>query len=98
MRRAVKTFLIALVGAGIGWLLASMFEPERVYGYVIFFMGFPFGWSFLGRHFGHLLSNNLALMVTVFAFRVVLAGVIGFVILLIEMLLSLIEVFTHGGE
>lgn len=98
MRRAVKTFLIALVGAFIGWLIGSMFEPERVYGYIIFFMGFPFGWSFLGRHVGYLLSNNFALMATVFVFRVVLAGVIGFVILLIEMLRSIVEVFTHGGE
>lgn len=98
MKRAVKTFFIALFGAFLGWLLGSMFEPESIYGYVIFFMGFPFGWSFLGKYVGHLVSTNFALMATIFIFRVIVAGIIGFVILPIELILSLIEVFTGGGE
>lgn len=98
MGRAVKTCLIAGVGAFVGWMIGGMFAPERIYGYIIFFMGFPFGWSFLGKYVGHLLSTNFALMATVFVVRVMLAGFIGWVILPIELIRSLAEVFTKRGE
>lgn len=98
MARAVKTFLIAAVGAFVGWMIGGMFDPERIYGYIIFFMGFPFGWSFLGKHVGHLLSTNFALMATVFVVRCMLAGFIGWVILPIEIIRSVVEVFSKRGE
>lgn len=98
MKRALKTAFIALAGACIGYIIGSIAEPERIYGYVIFFMGFPFGWSFLSRHIGTLISTNFALMATVFLIKVVLSGIIGWVILPVEIVMSVVEVLSKGKE
>lgn len=98
MKRLLKTVACALVGALLGYIIAEMFDPTSVKSFVWFFAGVPCGWIFLGRYFGHLVSTNLAMMLFFFTMRVLLAGLLGWVLMPIEVIRSLIEVFTGSEE
>lgn len=98
MKRVLKTVLMSLVGAFLGWLLGSMFDSEGVTGWVWFFMGVPFGWVFLGKYFGHLVTTNLPMMAFIMTVRVVLAGLIGWVLIPIELIRALIEALSKKKE
>lgn len=93
MGRLIKTIAMALVGAIIGLVIGTVFDPADYMYWVWFFMGVPAGWSFLENWFGHLLSRSLPLMLFLLTMRVVLAGLIGWVLIPIEIVRSLIDVF-----
>lgn len=98
MKRVLKTVGIAFIGAALGWLIGTIFDGDDVMWWVWFFMGVPAGWIFLGKYFGRLISKNLALMAFLLTMRVVLAGLIGWVIIPIELVRSLVDVFGKKGE
>ncbi len=99
MKRALKTALIAMLGAFIGYIVAGIFGDEKIYGYVICFMGFPFGWSFFNKYIGiRIISTNIAFMAMIFLVKAALSIMACWVILTIELVRSLVEVFKKGKE
>lgn len=98
MKRLLKTVAFALVGALMGYVFGFVFDSESTMYWTWFFAGVPFGWSFLNRYFGHLVSTSLSTTVFLFIMRVVLAGVLGWILIPVEIIRSLIEFFTGTGE
>lgn len=99
MKRVLKTVVMALVGAMIGGILGqfSLFETDERF-WVWFCMGVPAGWIFLGKYFGSIVSTNFALMGFLLTMRVMLAGIIGWVLIPIEIIHGLIDILSdnHG--
>ncbi|MBD5543479.1 MAG: hypothetical protein HDR01_04320 [Lachnospiraceae bacterium] len=77
MKRLLKTVGLAFAGALLGYIIGSVFDPKSVTWYTWFFAGVPFGWSFLGRYFGHLVSTHLPTTLFLLVIRVALAGLLG---------------------
>lgn len=98
MKRLLKTVGLALVGALIGYIFGSVFDSDSVTWYIWFFTGVPFGWTFLNRYFGHLVSTSLPTTIFLFAMRVALAGLLGWVLIPIEIIRSLVEFFSGSEE
>lgn len=99
MKRAIKTVVMALVGAMIGYIVGqfSLFETD-VRFWVWFCMGVLAGWIFLGKYVGSLVSANIALMVFLLIVRFMLAGIIGWVLIPIEIIHGLIDVLSDNRE
>ncbi len=98
MKRLLKTVGLALAGALMGYIFGNIFDPGSIMYWTWFFAGVPFGWSFLGRHFGHLISTNLLTTMFFFVMRVALAGLLGWILIPVEVIHSLIEFFSGTGE
>ena len=63
------------------------------------FSGVAYGWTFLNRHFGSFISGNLAITLCVFGIKLIAAVFIGWVILVIELIKSVIAIVNeHKGE
>lgn len=99
MKRIIKTVVMALVGAMLGMIIGelSIFGGDKRF-WILFCMGIPAGWSFLGKYFGRLVSNNLALMAFLLMMRAMLAGIIGWVLIPIEIVHGFVDVFSNKNE
>ncbi|MCM1273181.1 MAG: hypothetical protein NC225_03115 [Clostridium sp.] len=99
MKRVIKTVVMALVGAILGIILGSLsiFGADKRF-WILFCMGVPIGWSFLGKYFGQLVTNNFPLMIFLLLMRAMLAGIIGWVLIPVEIVRGFIEVLGNKGE
>lgn len=99
MKRVIKTIVMALVGAMLGIIIGSLsiFGADKRF-WILFCMGVPAGWDFLGKYFGQLVSANLALMIFLLIMRVMVAGIIGWVLIPIEIIHGLIDVLSNKSE
>lgn len=98
MKRLLKTVGLAFAGAFLGYIIGSVFDPKSVTWYIWFFAGVPFGWSFLSRYFGHLVSTHLPTTLFLLVIRVALAGLLGWVLIPVEIIRSLVEFFSGRRE
>ena len=98
MKRLLKTVGFAFAGALLGYIIGSLLDSNSVTWYIWFFVGVPCGWSFLGRYFGHLVSTHLPTTIFLLVIRVSLAGLLGWVLIPIEIIRSLVEFFSGIGE
>ncbi len=99
MKRVIKTVVMALLGALLGIIIGalSIFGGDQRF-WIIFCMGVPAGWEFLGKYFGRLVSRNLALMVFLLLMRAMVAGIIGWVLIPIEIIHGLVDVLGNKHE
>ncbi len=99
MKRVIKTVVMALVGAILGVIIGSFsaFGADKRF-WILFCMGVPIGWTFLGKYFGQLVTNNFPLMLFLLTMRAMLAGLIGWVLIPIEIVRGLIDVLGSKRE
>ncbi|MDE6210131.1 MAG: hypothetical protein K2M73_10740 [Lachnospiraceae bacterium] len=98
MKRLLATVGLVFVGALIGCIIGWVFDSGSVTGYAWFFAGVPIGWNFLSKYFGYFVCTNLHTHIFLFIMRVALAGLIGWVLIPVEIIRSLIEFFSGNGE
>lgn len=96
MKRVIKTVVMALVGAMIGGILGELSSsPSDDRFWTLFCMGVPAGWVFLGKYFGHIVSTNMAQMMALLTIRGMLAGIIGWILIPIEIIHGLIDILSN---
>ena len=98
MKRLLKTVGLVSLGALLGYIFGWLYDPKSITWYTWFFAGVPLGWNFLGKHFGTLVSTNLLTHIFLFFMRVMLAGLLGWVLIPVEFIRSLVEVFFGREE
>ncbi|MDE7431591.1 MAG: hypothetical protein K2N34_06735 [Lachnospiraceae bacterium] len=98
MKRLLKTVGLISVGALLGYIYGWLFDPKSIIRYTWFFAGVPIGWIFLGKYFAHLVSTSLSTHIFLFCMRVVLAGLLGWVLIPVEIIRSLVEFFFGIDE
>lgn len=99
MKRVIKTVVMALVGALLGIIIGelSIFGADKRF-WILFCMGVPAGWAFLGKYFGRIVSTNFALMLFLLMMRAMLAGIIGWVLIPIDIIHGLIDILSNKSD
>ncbi len=99
MEKIIKSFVMAGIGFAFGCLVSYYLGDGIQIPVAILFAGLPSGWSFIGKHFGHsIIFGGIIFTVLFYAVKLAAALVIGWIVLIVNVIRGLIEVLSHSTE
>ena len=90
MERLTRTLLYIAMGAILAFMLYNRY-PDDIFFAIIAF-GVPGGYSFIGRHFGHIcIITYPPYAIMLFAIKLLFSGFIGLIVLPLELLYGIFQ-------
>ena len=94
MERLTRTLLYIAMGAILEFMLYNRY-PDDIF-FVIIAFGVPGGYSFIGRHFGHIFVITwLPYAIMLFMLKLLFSGFIGLIVLPLELIYGIIQALVE---